>query len=127
MNILLYVLFLSIFFLDWISFKLGALPRIATWLPEILSLVAAALVATLFATRKHFALKGKYLIFFSLLFLFILGGIIVNKVPSEVVNGFQKTHIFGEKRILLSIDKFSVGMYSWCGQNACLRDMYRQA
>jgi hypothetical protein len=85
MKILLYVLFLSIFFLDWISFKLGALPRIATWLPEILSLMAVALVVMLFATRKHFALKGKYLIFFSLFFMFILGGIIVNAVPSGVV------------------------------------------
>jgi hypothetical protein len=85
MNILLYVLFLSIFFLDWISFNLGALPRIATWLPEILSLMTVALVAMLFATRKHFTLKGKYLIFFSLLLLFTIGGIVVNKVPSGVV------------------------------------------
>ena len=85
MNILLYVLFLSIFSLDWISFKLGGLPRIATWLPEILSLMAAVLVVMLFAMRKHFALKRKYLIFFSLFFMFILGGIIVNKVPSGVV------------------------------------------
>ena len=85
MNILLYVLFLSIFSLDWISFKLGGLPRIATWLPEILSLMTVALVVMLFAIRKHFALKGKYLIFFSLFFMFILGGIIVNAVPSGVV------------------------------------------
>lgn len=85
MNILLYVLFLSIFFLDWISFKLSALPRIATWLPEILSLMTVVLVVMLFATRKHVTLKGKYLIFFSLFLLFILGGIIVNKVPSGVV------------------------------------------
>lgn len=47
--------------------------------------MAVALVAMLFATRKHVPLKGKYLIFFSLFFMFILGGIIVNKVPSGVV------------------------------------------
>ena len=85
MNILLYVLFLSIFSLDWIAFKLGSLPRIATWLPEILSLMAAALVVMSFAIRKHFALKRKYLLFFLLFFMFILGGIIVNAVPSGVV------------------------------------------
>lgn len=85
MNILLYVLFLSIFSLDWIAFKLGGLPRVVTWLPEILSLITVALVVMLFATGKHFALKRKYLIFFSLFFMFILGGIIVNKVPSGVV------------------------------------------
>ena len=85
MNILLYVLFLSIFSLDWIAFKLGSLPRVLTWLPEILFLMAVVLVVMLFAIRKHFALKHKYLIFFSLFFMFILGGIIVNAVPSGVV------------------------------------------
>ncbi|MEA3437043.1 MAG: hypothetical protein U9R43_11300 [Thermodesulfobacteriota bacterium] len=47
--------------------------------------MTVVLVVMLFATRKHFALKHKYLIFFSLFFMFILGGIIVNKVPSGVV------------------------------------------
>jgi len=85
MNKLIYLLFVSIFLLDWLALKLGLIPRVLTWLPELLSLAAIFLVSILIAVRRPITLSTKYLIFFSLFFIVMLGGIVINGVSEGVI------------------------------------------
>jgi hypothetical protein len=84
-NALLYLLFLSFFTLEWIAFRYHAFGRVATWLPEILSLIAVASVIILVTVRKSFCLQPKYIAFFFLFLLIISGGIVINQVSPEVM------------------------------------------
>ena len=81
MNILIYLLFLSLFLLDFLSITLGLVSRYVTWMPEILSLVSMVVVAALFATKK-INIDKKYLVFLVIFMLHIMIGIIINTVPS---------------------------------------------
>jgi hypothetical protein len=90
MNKLIYLLFVSLFSLDWLSGKLGYLPRIVTWAPEVLSMIATVSVLMLMARGKYIALSMKYSIYLILYFTVIIGGIIVNDVdPGAIVAGLR--------------------------------------
>lgn len=82
MNKLLYLLFLSVFFLDFFHFKLGIVPRSATWLPEILAILTCLVIVLRFATLKEKpAIHPKYAILILLYSTIILIGIILNTTP----------------------------------------------
>ncbi|MGR9115428.1 MAG: hypothetical protein ACU85E_06655, partial [Gammaproteobacteria bacterium] len=82
MNKLLYLLFLSIFVLDYLSIKLHLISRYVSWLPEIFSILI------LFIIPARFMLLGGKNIppkcaFFLILFLFnVIIGIIINIEPA---------------------------------------------
>jgi len=81
MNKVLYLLFISIFWLDYLSLKLNLISRYVTWLPEILSICAVTLVA-LYASRGDIAIRAKYVIFFIVFLVHISIGIVLNAVPA---------------------------------------------
>lgn len=93
MNKLIYLLFISLFSLDWLALKLGVLPRVVTWLPEILSLIAMVLVFLVGAKNKSLALGGKYVIFFFFFFSFVIGGLVINQVDAGVVLVGLRTYL----------------------------------
>jgi len=82
MNKLLYSLFLSIFFLDFFHFELGIIPRAATWMPEVLSMLTCLIVALQFAFRKQLAIHKKYICLILLYFAIIFVGIVLNATPA---------------------------------------------
>lgn len=85
MNILPYLLFLSIFSLDYLSFNLGIIPRYLTLIPELFSVWVLIMLLFLAATNKSVAIKTRYIIFFSIFFLHILIGILLNLVPPGTI------------------------------------------
>jgi hypothetical protein len=81
-NKLLYLLFLSVFFLDFFHFELGIVPRSATWLPEILAILTCLVIVLRFATLKEKpAIHPKYVTLILLYSTIILIGIILNTTP----------------------------------------------
>jgi hypothetical protein len=81
-NKLLYLLFLSVFFLDFFHFELGIVPRSATWLPEILAILTCLVIVLRFATLKEKpAIHPKYVTLLLLYSTIILLGIILNTTP----------------------------------------------
>ncbi|MFH1932102.1 MAG: hypothetical protein ABIN18_11010 [Pseudomonadota bacterium] len=90
MNKLIYSLFLSVFFLDFLHSDLGVLPRIATWFPEILSVFAFAITAIGFGVKKGLVINFKYIYLFLLFFTIIFLGILLNFTPSgEIFVGIR--------------------------------------
>ena len=86
MNKLLYLLFLSVFFLDFFHFELGIIPRSATWLPEILAILTCLVIALRFTTLKEKpAINPKYVTLLLLYFTIILIGIVLNTTPPESI------------------------------------------
>ena len=82
MNKLLYLLFLSVFFLDFFHFELEVIPRSATWMPEVLSILTCLIVALQFAFRKQLAIHKKYICLILLYFAIIFVGIVLNATPA---------------------------------------------
>ena len=80
MNIV-YLLFLSVFFLDFFHFNFGIIPRSATWLPEILAIFTCLVVALRFACKEKPAIHPKYVTLILLYSTIILIGIILNNTP----------------------------------------------
>ena len=81
MNKLVYLLFLSVFFLDFFHFDLGIVPRSATWLPEMLAIFTCLVVALRFACKEKPAIHPKYVTLILLYSTIILIGIILNNTP----------------------------------------------
>ena len=85
MTTLVYSLFISIFFLDYLVFKIGVGLRIITWVPEVLSILITIIVIIRVAFYKTVALNKKYVLFFSAFVLHVIIGIIVNQVPAGAI------------------------------------------
>lgn len=84
MRTLMYSLFFSIFFLDYLQ-GIGLLPRAMTYLPELLSIIATITVLYLISARRNIHLTMAYFTIFLLLGLLILFGIIANQVGAETL------------------------------------------
>jgi hypothetical protein len=85
MNALIYLCFLSIFVLDFLFVRVGALSRYAAFLPEILSGVAFLLIVFRIVTTRRLLVHPKYLLLFTLFTLHVVAGIILNTVDAGVV------------------------------------------
>ncbi len=104
MNKLIYILFISIFVVEW---NIG-FPRLVELIPELILIFVAVIVIFQFATRKPFALQGKYLLFFIFTVLLILIGIIVNQVqPGIIFNGVRHFMKYLPIFLLPMVYKFS--------------------
>jgi len=84
MKIIIYSLFLSVFLLDYLQ-GIGVLPRIFTFLPEMLSCLVGGVVCCQLAIRKSFRLSPLYWFIFIFLALNILAGVLLNSVKPEVL------------------------------------------
>ncbi|GBC60924.1 hypothetical protein DENIS_1884 [Desulfonema ishimotonii] len=85
MNKLIYILFLSVFFLDYLHFSLGLIPRSVTWMPEFLSMIAGVVIASRFAIRGRFKLHPKYLYLIFLYSTVLFVGTVLNATSSKVI------------------------------------------
>jgi len=82
MNKLLYLLFLSIFLLEFFSTQLGLFGRYVTWLPEIISMMAILIISARFILVGGKDTPQKVVFFLGLFFLNIIIGAILNQVPA---------------------------------------------
>lgn len=90
MNFIVYALFFSVFFLDYLHSDLGIIPRYGTWIPELLSIAAYMVVFMRLAARKSINLPGKYVfLIFAQLFI-VLTGVLLNEISlQELVVGLR--------------------------------------
>lgn len=93
MNKLLYLLFISIFLLDYLSLKLGILSRYVTWVPEILSLAVMVMVIARMAMVHGSALGTKYKLLLVVFLVHIFFGIILNAVPEGAIVYGLRTYL----------------------------------
>lgn len=90
MNIIPYILFSSVFFLDFLSEDLGILPRQTTWFPELLSGFVLVAVIAHAAVKKSIAIHPKYVLLLVIFLMHLLAGIILNSVePGTVFAGIR--------------------------------------
>jgi hypothetical protein len=92
MTTLLYSLFISIFFLDYLVFKIGVGFRIITWVPEVFSILITIIVILRAVFFKTVALNKKYVLFFSAFVLHVIICIIVNQVPAGAIIAGLRTY-----------------------------------
>jgi len=92
MTTLVYSLFISIFFLDYLVFKIGVALRIITWVPEVFSILITIIVVMRAVVYKTVALNKKYVLYFSAFVIHIIIGIIVNQVPAGAIVAGLRTY-----------------------------------
>lgn len=85
MNKLLYLLFLSVFLLDFLHLNLRIIPRFATWMPEIFAMFISLIVILLFAAKKNVFIFNKYIILILVYLAIMFIGIILNAVPIPAI------------------------------------------
>ena len=88
-----YLLFPSIFFLDYLALDLGLISRKVTWLPELISGAALIMILLSAAANRSIALKPKFLTFFFVFGIHILVGIIVNMVSPGAIFAGLRTYL----------------------------------
>jgi hypothetical protein len=94
-----YLLFIGVFFLDFLAIRAGVLPRVVTWLPDLFA-GAVALVALLCAGYTHtLRVAPKYLVLFALVCLCVAASAILNGMSSGTLlagirNYFKYTPFF---------------------------------
>ena len=77
MNKFIYLLFASVFFLDYMAFKLAIIHTSIAWLPDILSMIAVLVVLVLSASRDG-AVSKKYVVLFLCLLAVMVVGVASN-------------------------------------------------
>ena len=82
---LIYLLFFSVFSLEFLNSKLAVLPRLVTWLPDLIAIGISLIIVILFATNKRIYLDKKYLVLIFCYCVVIAMGIILNFVPPEKI------------------------------------------
>ena len=118
MDKLPYLLFIAIFSLDYLSLDLGLIPRKLTWVPEIMSVIAGAIVVFRVRLVK---IRLRYIIIFVFFLLHVLAGAVANKLqPGPMIAGIRTyfkyipffllpfTMSFSEKRLQRYIKFFLV-------------------
>ena len=81
MNKFIYLLFTSVFFLDYMAVKLAIIHPSIAWLPDILSMVAVLVVVVLAGSRDG-AISTKYVVLFLCLIAVILIGLASNSTTA---------------------------------------------
>lgn len=93
MNVLIYMLFASLFSVEWLAFSANVAGRALTWLPEILSLIAMVLVFAVAALRREIALPYRYGAFLAAFLTITLGWAVVSGVPSGVLLAGARSYL----------------------------------
>jgi len=95
MKLLIYILFIFIFIfifiVDFVVNSIGIIPRVFSWIPEVLSGIAVLVVCVHIAKNRIIFIPTRYVIFFSFLFAFLVVGIVANQAqPGAVFAGIRK-------------------------------------
>lgn len=90
MHTIVITLIFSIFTLDFFALQLRVIPRVATWLPELLSMLVMAVVLAQMGRKREQLLPGKYKLFLLFFLLNIVVGIAINLVsPGALISGIR--------------------------------------
>ncbi|MBK8970411.1 MAG: hypothetical protein IPM37_03150 [Hahellaceae bacterium] len=92
MQKLIISLLLSVFFLDYIATDMGLLPRIATWIPELLSGVALLLILGQLAKTRSLVIAPKYVLFGIILIAFLATTVAINAVQAGAIFAGIRTY-----------------------------------
>jgi len=87
-----YLLFLGILFLDWLSEKWLLIPRQITWLPELLSIIVLLYIILTCAKYKYIPLKPPYILVYFFVGLTFLG-VLINNVDVPVAIAGVRNHL----------------------------------
>jgi hypothetical protein len=79
---LIFLLFFSVFSLEFLNLQLGIVPRFVTWLPELIAIGISLIIAIMFAINKRIYLDKKYLVLIVSYCAVIAIGIFLNSVPA---------------------------------------------
>jgi hypothetical protein len=93
MNKLIYLLFLSIFLLDHLAFKIGFLNRYVTWLPDIISILLALIISIRITTGYGKNIPAVCSIFLVLFISNIIIGAVINFVPPGPIIAGTRTYL----------------------------------
>ena len=93
MNKLLYILFISIFLLDYLSLELGFISRFITYLPELLSMITMLIVLARVTVGLGVNFPPICVFFMFLFFTNILIGVVINQVASGPVIAGIRTYL----------------------------------
>lgn len=90
MKLVVYLLLISLFIVEYAAEFAGSAGRILTWMPELLSLITLLVVVLRVVATKQLLVHPKYLVFFFLFSLHILAGVILNAVqPGAIMQGLR--------------------------------------
>lgn len=88
MRVLIYIMFLSVFFLEW---DLEFIPRVVTLAPELISVFATIYILGWMGSKRRFAVQAKYVLLFVFMSMVAVAGIIANHVsPWVIFNGTRQ-------------------------------------
>lgn len=87
-----YLLFLGILFLDWLSEKWFLIPTQITWLPELLSIIVALYILLNFTKHKKIPSQAPYILVYLFAGMTFLG-IIINNVDAPVAIAGVRNHL----------------------------------
>ena len=91
-NILIYILFLSIFVFDWLYANYNIGIRIMTWIPEMVSSLVAFYILVSLAIYKKINVPFKYILLLLLYILHIFMGLAINDVSFGPVMAGLRTY-----------------------------------
>ena len=84
-NVLPIVMFLVIFFSDFLTIQYGILPKIFFFLPDAFAFGIAVFVIPRIIARKSFKIPIKYLLLFFAFVYVVISGIILNEISAETI------------------------------------------
>jgi len=92
MKLIVYLLWISIFSVEFLFKELGVVNRYVALLPEFLSVLAMGMVVIRFLATRQLGVHPKYWFFFALFGLHLFLGIILNTVSTGVVFSGLRTY-----------------------------------
>ena len=88
--LVLIILVINLFFAEYLNKQLMIIPRQATWIPEIISLIVVVLILLRFAILKDFAIGLKYMILLSLFITIFAASSLINlSGPGAIIVGMR--------------------------------------
>ncbi|MHA1381407.1 MAG: O-antigen polymerase [Candidatus Helarchaeota archaeon] len=88
----IYLLILSIMFIDWLSEKLLILPRHITWIPELISSVVLLFILFKSSINKRIPMKAPYILIYVFIILTFIG-IVLNNVGLPIAIAGIRNHL----------------------------------
>jgi hypothetical protein len=91
-HLVLFALILNLFFAEYLNDRLNVIPRWATWGPEVISLILAALILLRFAVLKEFAFGIRYIILMAVFIIVFVVSSLINLSGSGAIIVGMRTY-----------------------------------
>lgn len=108
MNLLLYILVIFLFIIDYVIYSTDHVPRVLGLIPEFISGIAMLIVCGNFVKHRMIFMPARYLVFFIFFIAFIVLGIVVNQVqPGAIFAGIRMYFRYAPFFLLPLVYQFS--------------------